>query len=105
MRKSTKAQTEMFGDAPVLADHAAIERERKPRLLQGKNLLDEILHSSPRVPYTQIAAVVLSVPLVFEGDLKDWLQALHKGGRIHIDGLNGRSTRPNEKSVIVTSPH
>lgn len=104
-RRTSADQTEMFGDAPVLADQAAIERERKPRLVQGRSRLDEILQSSPTVPYTQIVASVLSIPLVYEGDLKDWLQALHKEGRIRIKGLKGKSTRPSENSVIVTSPH
>ncbi len=103
-QRATK-QPELFDDAPVLPDQAAIERERQPRLIQGKRVLNRILRSTDRISYGEVAAAVLSTPMVFEKDLRDWLQSAYRDEQIKIEGLRGSSTRPNEKSVIVTSPH
>lgn len=45
------------------------------------------LKAEKRVPYDQVWAKALALPLVWESDLKAWIESWKKEGKVRIDGL------------------
>lgn len=67
-------------------------RERYLNL--GRNKVLELLESRKRLLYDEAWAVALSRPLVWESDLKAWIQTWQKDGLIVVEGLQGKEKVP-----------
>lgn len=61
-----------------------------------------ILRQRRRVSYEEAWALSLESPLVWESDLKDWLEEWRREGVLRIDGLQGRERVPKrERSHVL----
>ena len=64
-------------------------------LAQAKGYVQNELRQKRRLPYVEAWTLALSVPLVWESDLKEWIREWQQSGQIRIEGLGGRQRVPN----------
>lgn len=100
VRTRDDRQTGLFDHLPVAPGPRVFEEEQRVRLHQGQERLRQVLRSVNRIRYKELSAEVQQVPLVWEHFLKDWLADMYSRGEIRIDGLRGRSRRPNRDCII-----
>ncbi|PTL75419.1 hypothetical protein DAT35_54880 [Vitiosangium sp. GDMCC 1.1324] len=107
-RKGDQRQTGLFdmvNEIPRHDRHYQSLREHYGKLAQRRMRRD--LESKRRVRYGELYSSVLTVPLTFESDLKQWLKEWSEQGLLKIDGLQGRERVPKldgDHHVVWTGP-
>lgn len=99
-KSEDERQKSLFDQLPIKPGPRVFEDEQRVRLQQGRDRLRHVLSSKKGIGYKELSAEVQQVPLVFECYLKDWLEDMHARGEVRIDGLRGRSKRPNLDCIV-----
>lgn len=93
-REERSGQSELFrAEESPESRHYSELRERYLRRAQ-KNVLS-LLRQRRRVPYDEAWAVALSLPLVWESDVKQWIREWQNQSSLVIDGLTGSARVPS----------
>lgn len=104
-REERTGQTEMFPSIESPASRYYMDL-RDRYLGQSRQALLDLLESRLRVPYDEAWATALVRPLVWESDLKEWIQGWVRDERLRIEGLTGRERSPKrEKDHILVWQH
>ena len=100
LRETRTHQPELFSGEVV--DNPTFYRNLRLRYLtKSEAAVRTMLETRKKVSYDELWATAISLPLVFEGDLKSWLGAWSE--RIKIEGMAARERTPkrNRGHVIV----
>lgn len=92
-RRELGGQMDMF-DSEVLYDPAHYDWLRERYLAKAKKLLEESFQRNDRIAYDEAWALALTLPLVWESDLKRLIQDWKKNGKLRVDGLGSRQQVP-----------
>ncbi len=79
-------QTEMFS-AKEVHDPSYFESLRDRYCLLARKRLEDQLRTHGSIPYDDAWVAALRMPLVWEGDLKEWIKDWKAQGTIRLDGL------------------
>jgi three-Cys-motif partner protein len=71
-----------------------IDDLRARYLAHSRQKVRELLQTGQRVPYERVWDLALSYPLVWESDLKDWIQEWKAEGRLKLEGMQPRQRVP-----------
>jgi three-Cys-motif partner protein len=85
---------ELFGAAQVkkTTGHYDFLRDRYTSLARG--YVKEKLEKDKRLAYDKGWEIAMRLPMVWESDLKNWIESWVEGGRVVIEGLKGKARRP-----------
>jgi three-Cys-motif partner protein len=101
----TKKQRTGQGNLFAAEDAPASEYYRRLRnryLAQSLAVVKGILNADKRVPYDRIWQKALAFPLVWESDLKSWIQIWRKENKVTLDGLGkGRVAKRGANHILV----
>jgi three-Cys-motif partner protein len=100
-RQETTGQGELFA-AEEMPISQPIDQIRARQLDRTKQLVRDSLSSGHLVPYEQVWDLALSFPLVWESDLKNWINSWKEQGLLQIDGMKPRQRVPklDEHNVL-----
>lgn len=91
----------LFGQSFMEIDGKSYEQERADQAKRGYKKLIEILDKHKEgIKYKHLLGLVLEIPLVWESDLKEWLNQLRKEKKIEIPELKGRERVPKPDYTI-----
>jgi len=93
-RVAHKGQSELFG-SKIFHDSAHYESLRDRYLQKARSLVLRALESKRRLLYDDAWMLALSEPMSWESDLKDWIEAWRKEGRLEISGMKPRQRVPH----------
>jgi three-Cys-motif partner protein len=99
-REEQSRQTEMFRDAEG-GESRYYKELRNRYLAQNRRRLMDELEARGRIPYDEAWASALCGPLVWEADLKSWIQEWRGEGKLDIEGMQPRQRVPKRKSANV----
>lgn len=105
-REKNTGQRELFG-SEVRYESSLYEKLRERYLVQAKSQVQAAVQASGRVPYDEIWSAALSIPLVWEADLKSWIAAWCKNGSMRIEGMKPKQRVPSRESnniLVWTAP-
>ncbi|HEY2092692.1 MAG TPA: three-Cys-motif partner protein TcmP [Thermoanaerobaculia bacterium] len=92
-RRTDKTQGDLFGPIDVIVPkHYKMLRDRYTTAAQS--LVASLLSKRGTLVYDDAWRAALTYPLVWEGDLKDWITAWRTEGRITVTGLGPRERVP-----------
>jgi len=100
IRADSSKEPWLFEGLPSDRSQSAFEKELTAAHTRGRIILARILARGKPIAYPVLRVEVLQTPLVWESELKDWLEKLRREKSIAIDGLRRRSLRPNDECVI-----
>jgi three-Cys-motif partner protein len=106
-KRVKKSQTMELFESEVLYDSTLYGRLRERYLMQGKKSVQQAIQQKGRVAYDEVWILALSLPLVWESDLKAWIADWVRRGELRIDGmkLKQRAPRRGENNFLVwTAP-
>jgi hypothetical protein len=85
---------ELFAASKVkkTSGHYDSLRERYTSIAQS--LVKERLEKDKRVRYDKAWEIAMRLPMVWESDLKDWIDVWKMAGLLAIEGLRGRARKP-----------
>ena len=92
-RQRRTGQGELFG-SETLYDSTYYESLRDRYARRSEERVLELLRSKGRVKYDDAWDAALQEPLVWESDLKEWIEHWKKGGKLRIEGLKARQKIP-----------
>ena len=75
-----------------------INNLRRRNLAEAKRDVLEALKARPRLPYEDAWDLALAFPLVWESDVKAWIEAWREAGVLKIEGLTRRQRVPKLKA-------
>jgi len=92
---------ELFGakEMKKTMGHYGFLRDRYTSL--AKKYVKGMLEKDKEVPYDRAWAVAMRLPMVWESDLKLWIEAWETKGRIGIEGLRGKARVPKRGAGLV----
>lgn len=93
-------QLELFGPGHLPGVPRSFEAERANQIEAALGTLRELITDSPGIKYEKILDHLLEHPLVWESDIKHWLNEMCSSGEIQIKGLPGRTRTPKPGCVI-----
>jgi three-Cys-motif partner protein len=95
-------QRELFS-AEEMPQSRPIDDLRSRYLARARQKVIDLLQATPRVPYEKVWDLALSSPLVWDSDVKDWIQEWRSSGSLRIDGMKPRQRVPKleESNVLV----
>jgi three-Cys-motif partner protein len=99
-REKKTGQRELFS-GEVLHRTRRIEDLRERYLAQARQKVVQLLQTKGRVPYEETWDLALSVPLVWESDLKDWIRDWKATGDLKLQGLKHGQRVPRRDRGIV----
>ena len=94
-------QTELFRHDELPRNPRTYENERDHQLEAAYASLRAILAQNKRVAYESVLGQLLELPLVWESDIKHWLNEMYSSGEVQLEGLAGRSRTPRRGTIIV----
>ncbi len=97
--RETKTGQGELAFAPTGDLSQTTQEERERRLQEATARLNSILRQGP-VPYEQLQARILELPLVWNTDLTSILLSASKAGTIVIDGMGPRDRTPKKGCTI-----
>ena len=92
-RKRKSGQLELF-PPEQLHDPSDYNSLRERYLAKARDEVLQSLQSRGRVPYDDLWALTVPVPLVWPSDLKEWLQRWEEEARLHFEGMGPRERVP-----------
>jgi three-Cys-motif partner protein len=92
-KRQRKGQVELFG-APILHRSSYYEGLKERYTDTARQELVRLLRERRRVSYDKAWEAVLSTPLVWESDLKEWIREWQDQGIVVLEGLSGRERVP-----------
>lgn len=92
-RQAKSGQMEMFGAADM-HDTRYHDQLRTRHLEAARQHVEGLVTALRVIGYDEVWAAALSHPLVWESDLKEWIETWGKAGRIVVDGLKDRQRVP-----------
>jgi hypothetical protein len=95
-RQKKSGQTELF-DSDALHDPGYYESLREHYTSRVHERLLRLLQSQERVAYDDVWDSTLTKPLVWESDLKDWIEQWVKDRQVRIEGLKPRERTPKRE--------
>jgi hypothetical protein len=102
-RKRVKrtGQPELFSPEFSVETHP-VDKLREHYLACAKQAVLDRFQSKRRVAYEELWDLALSLPLVWESDLKEWIHHWQTEGRISLEGLEPRQRVPQcEQGITV----
>ncbi len=87
-------QTDLFADAGTKTGPRFSEFERLRQLDIASKELEDLLQSHHAIAYDELLGQILERPMVWESDLKTWLEEMRSKGEIEIPELRGRARVP-----------
>lgn len=95
-------QRELFS-AKEMPQSRPIDDLRSRYLARARQKVLDLLQATPRVLYESVWDLALSSPLVWDGDVKDWIQEWRTSGSLRIDGMKPRQRVPKleESNILV----
>jgi hypothetical protein len=81
-------------------DGTYFDELRERYLNLAKNQLMRMLQANIRLPYDKAFIEILQTPLVWESDLKSWIEDWQKQELLKIEGLIGKERTPK-----ISKPH
>ena len=87
-------QTDLFADAGTKTGPRFSEFERLRQLDIASKELEDLLQSHHTIAYDELLGQILERPMVWESDLKTWLEEMRSKGEIEIPELRGRARVP-----------
>lgn len=93
-------QEELFRDAEAAAGSPSFEEEQERNHRQAGELLQALLGARSPRRYEDVLPVMLEVPMVDESAAKNLMKALHDGGRLVIDGMEGKQRLPKKGNTL-----
>ena len=104
-KREKKTRTKELFPSDVLYGSTRYGTLRESYLAQAKEQVLQLVKSNPRVLYDQAWILALMGPLVWESDLKEWIAAWVKDGRLRIDGMQPKQRVPRraEENFLVSS--
>jgi three-Cys-motif partner protein len=92
-RLQQKGQFELFPSVE-LYDESYLESLHKRFCDKAKREVKETLRTQRETLYDALWSGALSFPLVWEGDLRDWLEEWKKGGLVELRGISAKRRAP-----------
>ena len=101
-RVARKGQTELFG-SKELHDSTYYESLRERYLTKARDLVLQALKSKSRLLYDDAWTLALSKPVVWESDLKQWIEDWKQAGHLEVAGMKPRQRMPhrNEQNYLI----
>ena len=99
-RQERTGQQELFGAGSSQVGPRTNEAERRKQLDAGYAKLQYVLKMRQTMKYEELLGTLLELPLVWQGDLNEWLNEMRKRGEIHVPDLQGRERTPKIGYVI-----
>jgi three-Cys-motif partner protein len=101
-REERTRQAEMFS-AQVLRDSSYYDSLRERHLAECKDMILRMLSSKKSIVYDEVWVTALTQPLIWESDLKEWINDWRAEGRLAIEGMGERQRVPHrgEGNVLV----
>jgi three-Cys-motif partner protein len=94
-------QPELFAAASLPGGPPSFDEERALQRGAALARLRGLVHPMRVVPYEQVLATLLEMPLVWESDAKELIMELHDAGEIEVRGLKPRERTPKRDHVLV----
>jgi three-Cys-motif partner protein len=94
-REERTLQVELLFQAETAPQSRYYQDLRERYLGRAQQELQRLLEARGRVPYNVAWEIALRSPLVWESDLKSWIQDWQEQKVLRIDGLQGRERVPN----------
>ncbi len=95
-RVDRSGQGELFG-APQLVARAYEDELRDRYLPRAIGVLDDMLRDRGEVSWNELVVAALRVPMVAEGDVKQWLESRRTQRAVEVLGLGPRERVPKRK--------
>ena len=99
-RQERTGQQELFGAGSAQVGPRTYEAERRKQLDAGYAKLQYILKNRQTLKYEELLGILLELPLVWQGDLNEWLNEMRKRGEIHVPDLQGRERTPKIDGAV-----
>lgn len=96
-RRTKSGQQEMFSSTS-LYDPAYFNSLRERYLAKSQTLVHDFLQVKTRVLYDDAWALALTIPLVWESDVKEWIRQWEKNGFLKIQGMTSKQRVPRRGS-------
>lgn len=93
-RRVIKSGQEELFTSEELHDPSHYDSLRQRHLVAGKSCLNDMLRSQRRVSFDDAWAIVLSRPLVWDSDVKEWIKDWRKQGVLAVEGLKSGERVP-----------
>jgi three-Cys-motif partner protein len=100
-REARTGQTELFSADDVANIPASLEVERNVQRDLAVERLRALLRLQPEVPYEDVLATLLEVPLVWEADVRRIVLYLRDARELDVVGLNPPERTPKKGHVLV----
>ena len=95
-------QSELFAPSDLAkGGPRSFEEERRLNVTEAKSRLAALLSQRGRVPYEDVQAAMLELPLVWESDVKDAVMELRKIGTVEIEGLKPLERTPKPGHFLI----
>jgi three-Cys-motif partner protein len=94
-------QNELFAASGSIDDTLDFNAERAAQLAIATARIHQVILEHQRIRYEDLLARILEMPLVWQSDINDELQRLHRSGKIHIEGMKARERVPKPGYVII----
>lgn len=92
-KRERSGQVELFG-APVLHRSSYYESLKERYTTKARERLLLLLRERRRVTYDEAWEAILSSPLVWESDVKEWIREWQDQGVVNLEGLSRRERVP-----------
>lgn len=93
-RESRTGQLDLL-DSRELHDSTHYDLLRERYRAKARELVDQTLKSHHRLLYDDACNLALSIPMVWESDLKQWIEEWKKEGHLQIEGMQLRQRIPH----------
>lgn len=98
-RVERSGQHELFGSAEF-SNSQLFQEDRAARLRAADGTFRKMLRGRRRILYDDVLGVLLEMPLVWESDVKDMIDAMRRCGELEVEGL-----KPRERTVKCDRGH
>lgn len=93
-RVARRGQAELFG-SQELHDRSHYDSLRDRYLTKSQKAVLHALHTQRRLLYDEAWRLALAEPMVWESDLKGWIEEWKKEGKLEITGMQPRQRVPH----------
>lgn len=97
-KRRAEEKSEQLELSAALHQSPYLSSLRQKYCQHAKNRVEELLRTKRRVTYDEVWDSVMTVPLVWESDLKEWVKMWRDGGQMDVDGFDKRQKVPKRDS-------
>ncbi len=97
-KRESQGQLTLF-ESEEMHDGTYFDELRERYLNLAKNQFMQMLQANIRLPYDKAFIEILQTPLIWESDLKSWIEDWQKQGILKIEGLVGKERTPKIRNA------